>query len=196
MGASHISKKAADQMITNFLKSGAAQAFIENIAKETFLLFKTRIEKGKVTGADFEQAFLKAATAGLLKGGMGKAIQGFNKASPKSTKLVVGKIVYSKYLKGSPDVLRKLYPDEANLTKILTKNGDAIAQNIGEKISGKTIETAVLNTFAKANGSESEKTLTQMFEAEMRKSKSLHKEIDALMAAEVGKRYKKLEKAK
>ena len=45
-------------------------------------------------------------------------------------------------------------------------------------------------------GTESEKNLGKMYEIELRKSKDLHDEVDKLMQSEVGKFYKKLEKAK
>ncbi|MEQ3711396.1 MAG: peptidoglycan-binding domain-containing protein [Tateyamaria sp.] len=195
LGTNKIPKEAIDKLITKFLKSGAGQAYMENMAKETFMLLKTGIEKGKITGKDFQDAFFKAATAGLLKGGFGKAISKFNADRPNRTSLVVGKLVYSKYLKGAPDMLRKLYPDEANLTKILVKHGPDIAQNMSEKISGKVTETAVLAAVDKASGTENEKQLANLYESELRKSKALHDELDKLIKDEVGKHYKKLEKA-
>jgi hypothetical protein len=196
LGTNKIPKEAIDKLITSFLKSGAGQSYMENMAKETFMLLKTKIEKGQVSGKDFQDAFFKAATAGLLKGGIGKAISKFNSDRPHRTSLVVGKLVYSKYLKGSSDVLRKLYPNEANLTRILAKHGDEIAQNIAGKISGKTSEMAVLKMVNTATGTESEKNLGKMYEIELRKSKDFHDEVDKLMQSEVGKYYKKLEKAK
>ncbi|WP_299733165.1 peptidoglycan-binding protein [uncultured Tateyamaria sp.] len=195
LGTSKIPKEAIDKMITSFLKSGAGQAYMENMAKETFMLLKTGIEKGKITGKDFQDAFFKAATAGLLKGGIGKALSKFSADRPARTSLVVGKLVYSKYLKGAPDFLRKLYPDEDNLTKVLLKHGPDIAQNLSEKVSGKITETAVLKTVDMASGTENDKQLGKLYEAELRKSKALHDELDKLIKDEVGKHYKKLEKA-
>ncbi|MEM6374207.1 MAG: hypothetical protein AAF727_15735, partial [Pseudomonadota bacterium] len=196
LGTNKIPKEAIDKLITKFLKSGAGQAYMENMAKETFMLLKTAIEKGKVTGKDFQDAFFKAATAGLLKGGFGSAISKFNADRPNRTSLVVGKMVYSRYLKGAPDMLRKLYPDEANLTQVLVKHGPDIAQNISEKISGKITETAVLAAVDKAKGTENDKQLGNLYDSELRKSKALQDELDKLMKYEVGQYYKKLEKAK
>ncbi|MEO9574166.1 MAG: peptidoglycan-binding domain-containing protein [Tateyamaria sp.] len=195
LGTNKIPKEAIDKLITKFLKSGAGQAYMENMAKETFMLLKTGIEKGKVTGKDFQDAFFKAATAGLLNGTFGKAISKFNADRPNRTAQVVGKLVHSKYLKGSPDMLRKLYPDEANLTMVLVKHGPDIAKNISEKVSGKITETAILAAVDKASGTENEKQLGNLYDAELRKSKALHDELDKLMKSEVGKYYKKLEKA-
>ena len=194
LGTNKLPKEAIDKLITKFLKSGAGQAYMENMAKETFMLLKVQIEKGQVSGKDFQDAFFKAATAGLLKGGIGKSFEKFAAARPEATKTVVGKVVYSKYLKGTPDFLRKLYPDEEILNKTLIKHGPEMAANITEKLSGKVAETAALKAVDAASGTENDKQLTRLYEAELRKSKALHDELDKLMKSEVAKHYKKLEK--
>lgn len=191
----YIPKEALEKYLTAFLKSGGGQAFLENLAKETFLLSKTAFEKGTLTQKDFTDAMLKAGTAGLLKGGLGSAISGISKRSPLVLEATLARIIKASYGKVPPTDLLKLY-DERTLTMLVLRNGDTMALNAAEKLSGKFLEGLVLNVFNGTKGTENAKQLEKMLEAEIRKSAALQKELKIIVEAQLRKDAEKQSKGK
>jgi hypothetical protein len=168
------------------------------MTKETFMLLKTAYQKGTLTKKDFEAALFKAMTAGLLKGGVGKALQGLSKAVPGASEKVLTSFVKGPLTKNmGKDIAKKLYGMDAKFIDIILRDkGDDIAANVIEKVSGKYIEAAVLQTLQGAKGTETEKQLTKQLEQNLRKSKALQDEMRKLMEAEVIKLAEKAQPAK
>jgi hypothetical protein len=191
----YIPKQALEKYLSAFLTSGGGQAFLENLAKETFLLSKTAFEKGTLTQKDFTDAMLKAGTAGLLKGGLGSAIDGFSKRCPSVLEQTMARIIKASYGKKPPADLLKLY-DERTLTTLVVRNGDTMALNAAEKLSGKYLEGLVLNVFNGTKGTENAKQLEKMLEAEIRKSAALQKELQTIVEAQLRKDAEKQSKGK
>ena len=188
-------KAAVEKYVGMFLKSSAGQTFFENAAKETFLLSKTAFEKGTLTKKDFEAAMTKAMTAGMLNGAVGKSLSGFSAKVPGATDWALTMMMKGKMTKGmTPEILR-MY-DADTISKVVMKHGDDMTKTVVEKVSGKPVEIAVQNTLNKSKGNESDKVLEKQFQAELRKSAELRKEMDVLMTAEFKKHAKKLEMAK
>lgn len=193
----YIATEGVEKFMTAFLKSGAGQAFFENAAKETFLLSKTAFKKGTLTKKDFEEALLKAMTAGVMKGAAGKAMEGFSKAIPKVTQRALNGLMDKNILKNGAQDIAKLYDLDPKFIQIILRDkGDDIGANVIEKVSGKYVEGKVLETLNGSKGTETDKQLAKELENNLRKSKALQDEMRKLMYAEVAKQAKKLEKVK
>ncbi len=194
-GGKYLKTEAVDKFATAFLKSGGGQAFLENASKEAFMLSKKAIEKGTLTRKDFEEAFMKAATAGMLSGGVGKALAAFDKAVPDVSEKALRLIIDKNVMKNLSGDLERMFEYKL-IEKILKEDGDAIVKKVIGSVSGKYTEAKVLEVMKEAKGNESGKQLSKALEDKLRKDQALRKEVKALVEAEVVARARKLEKAR
>ena len=159
------------------------------------MLSKKAIEKGTLTRKDFEEAFMKAATAGMLSGGVGKALAEFDKAIPDVSEKTLQLIIDKNVMKNLSGDLERMFEYKL-IEKILKEDGEAIMKKVIGSVSGKYAEAKVLEVMKEAKGNESGKQLSKALEQKLRKDQALRKEVKTLVEAEVIARARKLEKAR
>lgn len=185
-----IPHKALDIFLNKFMATKAAQQVVNSGAKETIGLFKPIIEKGQAPSRkDFEVAFIKTLTAGLLKTAPVKSLAAFaNKMPTKVQETLQNKLVPAI----TDNVLNKLRKKlgDAAVDRIPDAVKNQIVKDITVAVKGKAAELYALSAANRSNGDTSESQLHKLGEAGLRQNQDLRKKIEDMIEANVKKQLK------
>ncbi|WP_370571521.1 peptidoglycan-binding protein [Phaeobacter sp. SYSU ZJ3003] len=186
-----IPHQALGIFLNKIMSTKAAQQMVNVGAKETIGLFKPIIEKGKAPSKqDFEVAFLKTVTAGMLKVAPVKSLASFASKMPTKVQETLQNKLVPAITESALNKLRKKLGDAA-IDKLPAAFKTQIAKDIAGAVQSKAVERYALSAAHGSSGDANESQLHKLGEAGLRKDKELHKLIEDMIEAEATRQAKK-----
>lgn len=191
------SQKTLNGFMEKVIASDVGKNMVENAAKESVMLFKPLVEKGRAPNQkEVMDAVIKTLSGGLAGSGAMKGVSGFGakylansksflakKLLPNAMDVAVKKDLIGKYGKDAVEDFIKLHGPEVYTT-------------IAAAVQGKVFVGFANEVVAESDGGQSAKVLQKQMEEKMRKDANLRKEISAMIKKKAEAKLKKMATAR
>lgn len=186
-------KKIVDIFLTKFLDTKAAQALVENAAKEAVGLFKPALEKGAAPSKqEVEQAVLKALMAPVFAAAPLKGLIKFESlANSRVGALVSEKLTPAISQKVVKDLSKMYDPKTVEFVVKQMRDIDKIFMTeLSQGARDKAIETYVVSAVTASDGTVNEKQLDRLGEAALRRDRELSASIENILREKIEREVK------
>ncbi|RUS59822.1 peptidoglycan-binding protein [Pseudorhodobacter sp. E13] len=186
-------KKVVDTFLNKFLDSKAAQALVENAAKETVGLFKPVLEKGAAPSKqEVEQAVLKALMAPVFAAAPLKGLVKFESAANSRVGALVSEKLTPAISKKVVKDLSKIY-DPKTVEFVVKQMRDidkVFMTELSQAARDKAVETYVVSAVTASDGTVNEKQLDRLGEAALRRDRELSAGIETILREKIEREVK------
>ncbi|MQQ09470.1 peptidoglycan-binding protein [Epibacterium sp. SM1979] len=190
------SQKALTQFMEKMFTTAVGQELINNAAKETIMLFKPLVEKGRPPNQkEVLDGIVKTLTGGLMKAAPMKNVSEFAGNYMSNTQNWMLKKLIPSTMDGmvKKELAKKYGADVVDA--FAEKHGPKIYKDIADSVNSKTIIQFANDILGGSDGSKSGKSMQKSMEEAMRKDANLRKEIAAMIQKKADAELKKMAKA-